>query len=48
MSDPIDPPIPTALPDEPQGEPVTSADGSDAVKKMTHDVDTDDMFTPSS
>ena len=44
MADPLDPELPAALPDEPQSEAMMPLEGRDAVKKMTHDVDTDDMF----
>lgn len=44
MPDPIEPPVPVAITDGPQAEAMEPTDGPDAVKKTTHEVDTDDMF----
>lgn len=44
MPDPINPAIPAAPADEAQEEVLSRPEGDDLVKKMTHEVDTDDMF----
>ena len=46
MPDPIDPDVPAALTNEPQSDTLAPTEGRDAVRKMTHEVDTDDMFGP--
>ena len=43
MPDPISPEVPAALTDDPQAEAMAPPD---TVKKMTHEVDADDMFEP--
>lgn len=47
MSNQIEPAIPSAIAAEPQSEPMQPVEGK-AVTKMTHEVDTDDMFDPAS
>ena len=44
MPDPIEPEIPAAITDEPQGDAMAPADGRAILKKTTHEVDADDMF----
>lgn len=39
-----EPEIPVTPAAGPQGEAAAPIEGSDAVKKMTHEVDADDMF----
>lgn len=44
MPDQPEPEIPAAITDEPQADAMAPVEGAEAVKRMTHEVDTDDMF----
>lgn len=46
MPTPDLPEIPAAITDEPQAAAMEPTDGDKAVRKTTHEVDTDDMFNP--
>ncbi len=46
MPDTEHPEIPAALSDGPQAAGMKPPTGKEAVSKMTHEVDTDDMFAP--
>jgi hypothetical protein len=45
MPDPIIPDVPAALTDEPQAAAMAPADEEQGVRKTTHEIDTDDMFS---
>lgn len=44
MTDPEHPEIPSAITDEPQATGMEPQSGEQAVKKVTHEIDSDDMF----
>lgn len=43
MPDPVKTEIPAAITDGPQAQAMQPVDDAEAVKKMTHDSDSDDM-----
>ena len=46
MPDTEHPEIPAAITDSAQAAAMEPPTGEEAVRKMTHEVDTDDMFAP--